>query len=256
MIYRHLAAMVCCLALVALTGLADEKAEQPSTQNKKTVAKAAEKKAAEKDADKHADKDADKARAKEKWTSLFDGKSLAGWKVPNFGTQGEVEVEDGKIILGFGDGCTGITWTKDFPKWNYEVRCDAMRVDGNDFFCGMTFRVGDDPCSFIVGGWGGTVVGLSSVDGYDAANNETSSGREFKEKQWYAIRVRVTKERIQCWIDKERVVDLELKDRKISIRPEVELNKPFGIASWRTTAALKNIQVRTLDKNELAGTPK
>ncbi len=189
-----------------------------------------------------------KSDAKEKWIPLFDGKSLAGWKVPNFGTQGEVEVEDGKIILGFGDGCTGVTWTKDFPKWNYEVRCDAMRVDGNDFFCGMTFPVGDDPCSLIVGGWGGTVVGLSSIDGYDAANNETASGREFKEKQWYTIRVRVTKERIECWIDKDRVVDLPLKDRKISIRPEVDLSKPFGIASWRTTAALKNIEFRKLEK--------
>jgi len=243
MIYRSLAAMGCCLAFLALIGLADDNAEQPSAKTSKSVAKQVDQKAADKDT------------AKGKWTSLFDGKSLAGWKVPNFGTQGDVEVEDGKIILGFGDGCTGITWTKDFPKWNYEVRCDAMRMDGNDFFCGMTFRVGDDPCSFIVGGWGGTVVGLSSVDGYDAANNETSSGREFKEKQWYAIRVRVTKERIQCWIDKERVVDLALKDRKISIRPEVELNKPFGIASWRTTAALKNIEVRMLDKDELAEKP-
>lgn len=196
-----------------------------------------------------------KKTAKEKWKSLFDGKSLAGWKVPNFGTQGDVEVEDGTIVLNYGDGCTGVTWTKDFPKWNYEVRCDAMRVDGNDFFCGMTFRVGDDPCSFIVGGWGGTVVGLSSIDGYDAANNETAKGMDFDEKQWYAIRVRVTKEAIQCFIDDKTVVDLELKDRKISIRPEVELSKPFGIASWRTTAALKDIQVRMLEKDEVAAKP-
>jgi hypothetical protein len=196
-----------------------------------------------------------KNAAKGKWKSLFDGKSLAGWKVPNFGTQGDVEVEDGQIILNYGDGCTGVTWTKEFPKWNYEVRCEAMRVDGNDFFCGMTFPVGNDPCSFIVGGWGGTVVGLSSIDGYDAANNETARGMSFKEKQWYPIRVRVTKESIQCWIDEEKIVDLELKDRKISIRPEVELSKPFGIASWRTTAALKNIQVRMLEKDELAAKP-
>ena len=111
----------------------------------------------------------------------------------------------------------------------------------------MTFPVGADPCSLIVGGWGGTVVGLSSIDGYDAANNETARGMEFKDKQWYAIRVRVTKESIQCWIDDKRVVDLDLKGRKISIRPEVELSKPFGITSWRTSAALKNIKVRKLD---------
>jgi hypothetical protein len=207
--------------------------------------KSTEKKAA---AEKTADKD--KGKDNEKWTSLFDGRTLAGWKVPNFGTQGEVDVDDGKIILGFGDGCTGVTWTKDFPTWDYEVACDAMRVDGNDFFCGMTFPVGKDPCSFIVGGWGGTVVGLSSIDGFDAANNETAKGMDFKQKQWYAIRVRVTKEHIQCWIDKEKVVDLELKDRKISIRSEVDLSRPFGIASWRTTAAIKNIRVRSLRPDE------
>jgi hypothetical protein len=185
-----------------------------------------------------------------KWKSLFDGKSLDGWKVPNFGTQGEVEVEDGQIHLGFGDGCTGITYTKDFPKWNYEVSCDAMRVDGNDFFCGMTFRVGDDPCSFIPGGWGGTVVGLSTIDGYDAANNATSSFFRFKDKTWYTFRVRVTKERIQCFIDKEKVVDQELEGHKISIRSEVELSRPFGIAAWRTTSALKNIKLRELETGE------
>jgi 3-keto-disaccharide hydrolase len=185
-----------------------------------------------------------------KWKSLFDGKSLAGWKVPNFGTQGEVEVEDGQIHLGFGDGCTGVTYTKDFPKWNYEVSCDAMRVDGNDFFCGMTFRVGDDPCSFIPGGWGGTVVGLSTIDGYDAANNSTSSFFRFKDKTWYTFRVRVTKERIQCFIDKEKVVDQELEGHKISIRSEVELSRPFGIASWKTASALKNIKVRLLEAGE------
>ncbi len=239
---QYQAVFIACVAAFGLAALAAEPAKEKSDAEKNQTTDNKEP-ATKKDA------------LKEKWKSLFDGKSLAGWKIPNFGTQGEIEVEDGKIILGFGDGCTGVTWTKEFPKWNYEVRCDAMRVDGNDFFCGMTFPVGEDPCSFIVGGWGGTVVGLSSIDGYDAANNETARGMDLKDSRWYAIRVRVTKEAIQCWIDKEKIVNLELKDRKISIRPEVELSKPFGIASWRTAAALKNIQVRMLDKSELDGKP-
>jgi len=32
-------------------------------------------------------------------------------------------------------------------------------------------------------------------------------------------------------------------ENHLSIRPEVELSRPFGIASWRTTAALKNIRI-------------
>ena len=39
---------------------------------------------------------------------------------------------------------------------------EAQRVQGNDFFATTTFRVGKDPLTFVVGGWGGTVVGLSN----------------------------------------------------------------------------------------------
>ena len=61
-----------------------------------------------------------------------------------------------------------------FPKVDYEVNLDAKRVAGNDFFCGITFPVGKRFCSLIVGGWGGATVGLSSIDGKDAAENETT----------------------------------------------------------------------------------
>ena len=84
-------------------------------------------------------------------TLIFDGKSLQGWEITNFGPQGPVYVSGGKIILGMGDGCTGITLTRNFPKTDYEVSLDAMRVEGNDFFCGMTFPVGKDPCTLIIG---------------------------------------------------------------------------------------------------------
>lgn len=201
---------------------------------------------AEKPAEK-ADKENPAKPDKDGWISLFDGKSLEGWKVPNFGGQGDVEVEDGTIVLGYGDGCTGVTCTRDLPKWNYEIALEAQRVDGGDFFCGLTFPVGEDPCSLIVGGWGGAVVGLSSIDGQDAANNETTRVMEFKNKRWYPIRVRVTKEAIQAWIEEEQVVDQPLKGHRISIRSEVELSRPLGIAAWNTTAALRKIKLRKLD---------
>ena len=53
-------------------------------------------------------------------------------------------------------------------------------------------------------GWG--LVGLSSIDGQDAAHNDTTSFHEFKRGAWYAIRVRVTPERISCFIDDKQVV--------------------------------------------------
>jgi hypothetical protein len=174
---------------------------------------------------------------------LFDGNSLKGWEITNFGPQGDVYVSGDKIILGMGDGCTGITWKEEFPTVDYEVSLEAMRVDGNDFFCGMTFPVCKDPCSLIVGGWGGTVVGLSSINGLDASENETMQIKQFDKGRWYRIRLKVTGETIQAWIDDEIIIDFTIGDNNLSIRPEVELSKPFGIASWRTTAAIRNIRL-------------
>jgi hypothetical protein len=180
------------------------------------------------------------------WRSLFDGTSLGKWRPTGFGGEGEVVVEDGAIRIGMGADLSGITWSGEVPRQGYEISLDAQRADGNDFFCGLTFPVGEDPCSFIVGGWGGGVVGLSSIDGEDAAHNATTSFKEFKTGRWYAIRVRVSPERIVCFIDDAQVVDQPLKDRKLSIRDEVSSSKPLGIATYATTALLKNIRWRPL----------
>lgn len=179
-------------------------------------------------------------------TSLFDGKTLDGWEITGFGTQGPVSVSEGNILLGFGDGCTGVTFKKEFPKINYEVSLEAKKVSGNDFFCGMTFPVNETWCSLIVGGWGGPVVGLSTIDGADASDNDTKVLKNFERNQWYNIRLKVTSEKIEAWIDGEMLVDFVIGDHRLSIRPEVDLSRPFGIASWNTTAALRNIRVKEL----------
>jgi hypothetical protein len=176
-------------------------------------------------------------------SNLFNGISLDGWEITNFGPQGPVYISGNEIILGMGEGCTGITWKKAFPRTGYEVSLDAKRVAGNDFFCGITFPVGKSPCSLIIGGWGGATVGLSSIDGKDAAENETTSIRNFDSGRWYHIRLKVTDEYIRSWIDTIKVVDFTIGTKKISIRPEVELSRPFGITSWNTTAAIRNIRL-------------
>jgi hypothetical protein len=179
-------------------------------------------------------------------TCLFDGNTLAGWEVTNFGPQGPVYVSNGVIILGMGDGCTGITYKKEFPVIDYRVSLDAKRVSGNDFFCGLTFPVDGSPCTLIVGGWAGPVVGLSCINGSDASENETTRLMSFEQNRWYHISLKVTSDSINAWIDSSRVVTFAIDDKKLSIRPEVELSRPFGIASWKTTAALKNIRLEKL----------
>jgi hypothetical protein len=180
------------------------------------------------------------------WNYLFDGETLDGWEITNFGPQGPVYVSGGSIILEMGDGTTGITIKKKFPTMNYEVELEARKISGNDFFCGMTFPVEESFCSLIVGGWSGPVVGLSSIDDLDASENETQVLKKFEHDRWYKIRLKVTPGKIEAWIDEEQVVNFETAGRRLSIRPEVGLSRPFGIASWRTTAALRDIKVRDL----------
>jgi hypothetical protein len=180
------------------------------------------------------------------WTPLFDGRTMNGWKVTQFGGEGTVEAKNGELILGVGSNLTGVTIDRPIPRTKYEVTLEAKRVDGSDFFCGLTFPVKKDPCSLILGGWGGGVCGLSSIDGNDAHENETTKYHKFDNGRWYAVRLRVTDKKIEAWLDNEQIVDQELADHNISIRIEVEASRPFGIASYDTKAALRNIRMRLL----------
>jgi hypothetical protein len=181
------------------------------------------------------------------WQPLFDGRSLANWEPTPFGGEGAVKVEHNQIVLETGRSLTGITWTgRELPKTNYEIALEAMRVEGHDFFAGVTFPVGDSHCSLILGGWGGSVVGLSSINFQDASENETSQSMDFTNGKWYEVRIRVTSEKIQTWLDGRQIIDQAIKDNKISVRMEVEASKPLGIATWKTKGAVRNIRMRRL----------
>lgn len=187
------------------------------------------------------------------WNYLFDGKTMKGWKAPKIGGEGEVTVQDGAIVLGLGESMTGVAWDGgELPKVDYELTLEGKRTQGVDFFCTTTFPVADSWCSFVVGGWAGTVVGLSSVDYYDASDNQTTGFMTFNQNQWYRIRIRVTKDRIQAWIDDEKKVDLATKDHKISIRFECDLCKPLGVSSWCTEGRIRDIRLRKLKAEEIA----
>lgn len=183
-----------------------------------------------------------------RWKSLFDGKTLQHWKSTEFGGQGLVRVKNGMIEMQQGSELTGITWTGEpLPKINYEISLAAQRIEGNDFFCGLTFPVNDNPCSYIIGGWGGGVVGISSLDGLDAANNDTTRYQTFEKGRWYRIRIHVTENGLMAWINEQQMIGVVTKGRKISIRTEVELSRPLGIACYSTVAGLKDVRIRELE---------
>lgn len=187
--------------------------------------------------------------------TLFDGRSLAGWAQSRFEGDGRVRVVPsfregpGAIIIESGTTLSGFRWARDEPppRTNYELSLEAMRLEGGDFFCGLTFPVGEAACTFIVGGWGGMVVGLSSIDGLDASENETTDGLHLEDERWYRIRVRVTEEKIEAWIDNRQQVDVTRAGRTFGLRPgEIHKSLPLGVATYLTRAAIRNIQLRRL----------
>ena len=188
---------------------------------------------------------------KDGWVNLLEGKLLKNWKVLDefdFAGHGKVQVGEKAIVLEQGFPATGVKWSGDFPKISYEISLEARRVDGDDFFCGLTFPVGDKTLTLVCGGWGGQVTGLSCIDGESAIENDTCTFHEYKEKQWYRIRLSVRKDRIDAWLDDEQIVDLPLKARQLSLRWEMEPAEPFGVCTWNTSGELKNFRYRSLDK--------
>jgi hypothetical protein len=112
----------------------------------------------------------------------------------------------------------------------------------------MTFPVKKSHCSLILGGWGGSLTGLSSLDGFDASENDTTNVVEFEENKWYKIRLRVTNAKIEAWVDDEQIVDCEIVNRQVSLRWEMEQMPPFGFATYMTKGGLRKIVIRQLDE--------
>jgi len=179
------------------------------------------------------------------WRSLFDGKELGDWAITRFGGEGEVRVENGQIICDFGQYITGVTYKgKDLPTNNYEIELEAQRVEGSDFFCGLTFPMDDTHATFVCGGWGGSVTGISSIDQYDASENDTTDYMQFKNKEWYKIRLRVTEGVIEAWVNDKKMVSKEVESKQLSTRLEVDPSKPLGLCCFDTQAAYRNIRIR------------
>jgi len=173
--------------------------------------------------------------------ALFDGKSLGQWKPVSFGGEGAVAIVGGAIRLERGNDLTGIVWTGRVPGPNFRVEVEAKRVDGSDFFCAVTVPVAGSHCTFVAGGWGGTVVGFSSLDGLDASENETSDTFPFVDGRWYRVAVDVTPTHVRGLVDGAVVAEATLAGREVDVRIEMTACRPLGIASWRTTSDIRAI---------------
>jgi hypothetical protein len=189
------------------------------------------------------------------WKPLFDGRSLAGWKRTGFAGGGEVRVEprfrDGgpAVVVEAGADLSGFHWTGKPPRTDYEIALEVLKIEGSDFMLGLTFPVADSHATLVLGGWGGPVVGISSIDHSDASENPTTRYMSFVTERWYRVRLRVTPARLETWLDDEKIVDQEIEGRKISLRPgSIHLSTPLGITTYQTSAAYRNIRLRRLKR--------
>ncbi len=73
---------------------------------------------------------------------------------------------------------------------------------------------------------------------------------ELDDDRWYSIRVRVEADSITCLLDGEELIVQERAGREISIRPEMFMCKPLGVATYATAARLRNLQYRRLGKRD------
>jgi len=184
----------------------------------------------------------------EGWESLMDGNTLSGWDIVRYGGEGEPYVKNGVLTLPMATSgmSTGVCWVGDsLPVNNYELYYEAMRVEGNDIFGGLSFPYGDSFATLIFGGWAGIVSGLSCIDGRDASQNETTKHVYFRDKQWYPVQLRVTADSIRAFVDTVKVVDIATAGKKIHLRSGTVATS-LTLSTYLTTGAIKNIRIKRL----------
>jgi hypothetical protein len=184
-----------------------------------------------------------------KWISLVPEDGMGAWETVVYGGEGEVAWSGGVLRMEAGADLTGVRWTGDLPEVPYEIELEARKTSGYDFFGGLTVPANreGDCVTLIVGGWGGGVVGISSIDGMDAAENETASYREFESNRWYPIRMVLRDQSLEAWVEGKQVVDLVTKGRKLGLRAgAIEESAPLGLSCFQTTAEVRAIRWRNL----------
>ncbi|WP_395744937.1 family 16 glycoside hydrolase [Prosthecobacter sp.] len=182
---------------------------------------------------------------------LLSPEFASDWKASGIPEEGRVVVRDGEITLQPGQPMTGArfdAWkSAGLPLTRYAIEYEAMRVAGNDFFGTVTFPVNDTHVSLVVGGWGGTLVGISSIDDMDASDNSTAGNAYFENNRWHKVRIEVRDDELRAWINDKLFVNTSTKGRKLGLRPgDIEKCIPFGFASYATQSRIRHVLVRRL----------
>ncbi|MGB1125582.1 MAG: family 16 glycoside hydrolase [Phycisphaeraceae bacterium] len=197
---------------------------------------------------------AQKAKPKTPPVELLSG-NMDQWEPIIFGGEGDVLFKDGAMDLDYGNPLTGVLYKGDLADLfgedleNYAITLQAQRVEGVDMFAAVTFPVGKDGhVSLILGGWAGAITGLSNLDGLNASENDTTQFHNMPEGQWFKVKIMVTSEKIQCWLDDKQLVDVKRADyKKFDTHAAVVDTKPFGLFNYSTWGRVKDVRVWKLN---------
>ena len=181
--------------------------------------------------------------------NLLDGEHATKWESAGVPGQGVVSVgSDGVLKVEAGKPLSGIVYREgggfEIPVSDYRVEFEARRIKGGDFFASLTFPIGSkETCATLVlGGWGGSLVGISCLDDRDASENFTRASIGFENGQWYRFRLVVTEDHIKVWLKDSIIIDAPIKGKSISMRPgDIELCTPFGFATYWTSGEVRNL---------------
>ena len=184
----------------------------------------------------------------EGWESLFDGNTLSGWEIVQYGGEGEPYAKNGILVLpmAVNGSMTGVCWVGDsLPVNNYVIYYEARRVEGHDIFAGLSFPYGDTFASLILGGWAGIVNGLSCINGYDASENETTRLFSLKDNEWYPVQLCVTTDSIRATVGSDQVVDMATAGKKIHLRGGL-MNSGLTLWTYLSTGEIRNLRIKKL----------
>ncbi len=184
---------------------------------------------------------------------LLDPRFHTYWEKANIPEEGNFSIQNKELTLMPGlpmSGCKFTAWgTLGLPSIHYSIEYEAMRADGDDIFGMCTFPVSSHQAhaTFVIGGWGGTLTGISSIDFKDASENSTRAEQRFQNGAWHHVRIEVRAEDLRVWVNHKRVVNVSILGRRVSLRPGyIDHCLPFGFATWNTTGKIRHVQIRKL----------
>lgn len=185
--------------------------------------------------------------------ALLEGDAAKLWQPAGIPDEVPMSLKDEVLTLPAGQPMTGAKWTgwtEQLPGIGYAIEYEAMRVEGEDIFGMVTFPVGSHQshATFVLGGWGGTVTGISSIDFKDANENQTRAEQRFENGRWYKVRIEVRPEDLRAWVEGRLVVNATIKGKKVGLRPGfIDHCLPFGFASYGTTGKIRRVVLEALD---------